>query len=193
MDSPCLTDREPAHFDPWSATAEQASQLANLDRSAQYQAAQEVLQLREACQRDDGGCRVLQCMTLCGEQLLTPPKWLWTAFIRCQQRVARAEVGSWDEAFGRPYPRHARLATVRRARELQHKVHTAAWRLAVEEPELPINRDFFERIGETPGICRSGATVERIYYHALGAGMVNVSQLRRAAGNSSIVGAKVED
>lgn len=172
-------------FDPWTATVAQALKWAEDKEQtataplAQRHAAHEVLQNREACLAADGGCMVLECLRLCGANQLTPPGWLWDAFIQRHSQVTDAEVGTWDEAFGRPWPAHTRLKAVRERRRLKSKVHLAAWQLAVQEPGLAVNRDFFERISEMPGIPKSGATVERIYYEALADGLTSVALLRK--------------
>lgn len=174
-----------AIFDPWTATVEQALTWAEgRDRItpeplAQRLAAQDVLRNRDVCLAVNGGCMVLQCLRLCAVNQLTPPCWLWDAFSQRHSKVTDAEVATWDEAFGRPWPAHTRLNAVRERRRLKIKVHSAAWKLAIQELGLAINRDFFERISEMPGIPKSGATVERVYYEALSDGMLNVALLRR--------------
>jgi len=48
-----------------------------------------------------------------------PPLWAICAFGECLDRVFEAEVGSWDEAFGRPYPKGTHLATLHQKLKLE--------------------------------------------------------------------------
>ncbi|VTU29478.1 hypothetical protein H6CHR_03203 [Variovorax sp. PBL-H6] len=173
-------------FDPWTSTATEALQANEQHQPgapeplAQHQAAQEVLSARAACLAGDGGCAVLHCLRLCLANALHVPRWLADAFIGRHSRVVDAEVCTWDEAFGRPWPPHTRLAAVRRQRQLKNKVHAAVWRLITEEPDVPIARDLFERIGEMRGIDVCGSTAEDLYYQALRDGAPSVAQVRAA-------------
>src|SRR5215203_1356970 len=47
------------------------------------------------------------------------PEWATRAFCKAVQSVQEADVGSWDTAFGRPYPKGTRLSTVRRRRKME--------------------------------------------------------------------------
>jgi hypothetical protein len=172
-------------FDPWLATVEQALKCAEGREQitpaplAQRQAAQDILRSRGACLAPNGGCVVLRCLSLCGVNQLTPPGWLWDAFTQRHNRVTAAEVATWDEAFGRPWKAHTRLEAVRERRRLKEKVHSAAWMLAIKEPGMAIDHDFFERISEMLGGHKSGTTMERMYYQALSDGLANVALLRK--------------
>lgn len=174
----------PAAFDPWAKYPPLAARCGKTrtpgtpDPLAQWQAAQDVLAAREACQAADGGCSVLRCIGLCALNQLIIPGWLADAFTRFHSRVIAAEVRSWDEAFGRPFPPHTRVSEIRRGRELKPAVHAAVQRLAFAEPNLPINKAFFKRAGLENGIHKSASTIERYYYAALADGHPNIARLR---------------
>jgi hypothetical protein len=68
-------------------------------------------------------------------------------------------------------------ATAKR-QALREAAYRACTALALAEPALPINRDFFERVGESRGIHASGSVVETRYYEALRAGLPSVHALR---------------
>lgn len=180
----------PVTFDPWSATLAEALRQSGQhagdapDLLAQHQAAQEVLRARPACLASDGGCAVLRCVALCLANSLTPPRWLADAFVARHAQVTEANVLTWDEkeAFGRAWPAHTRLAIERRNLLLRRRVHEAAMRIALEEPEVSIDRALFERIGQLRGIDVSGSTAEAAYYAAVNAGATNIARLttRRA-------------
>lgn len=176
-----------APFNPWTATVDQARRAVDAcapgtpDPLAQYHAAQDVAKARESCLAVAGGCDVLRCLALCAANRLILPGWLADAFTQRHSRVTGAELGTWDAAFGSPWPKGARLDEMRRSKKLQQLVHTAVWALALQEPATPINRALFDRVGSANGIHLSGSSVERIYYQAIGGGAVNVALVRNAS------------
>ncbi|MBK6852105.1 MAG: hypothetical protein IPG93_10900 [Burkholderiales bacterium] len=148
----------------------------------QRHAAQEVESMRDRCGGTDGGSTVLHCLCLCALHGLPIPPWLRDEFVTRHHLVADAHVKSWDQAFGRPWPKRTRLATVRRHATLMRRVHDEVWKLAAQRPDLAIKRILFEEVGSIRGIDLGCAAVERLYYESLRAGFVNVAQWRRAMG-----------
>ena len=168
-------------FDPWTSSAAEALLAADShpEALAQHQAASEVLQAHDACLTADGGCTVLQCMRLCAANRLTPPQWLADAFISRLSRVQEAEVASWDDAFGRPWPPRTRLHAIREQRRLKRVVHAAVWEAVLNEGRA-VNRILFDEIGERREVAASGSTCEDAYYEALREGMPNPAAVRAA-------------
>ena len=74
----------------------------------------------------------------------------------------------------------ALACAVRQRKRKQRKalVHAECIRLALAQPELPINHDFFERVSDAPGVTRSGSVCESLYYEALRDGLRSVHQVR---------------
>lgn len=175
-------------FDPWTASLEAALaaraqhdlQSGRPDPLSQHQAAQAVLQARTACESESGGGAVLQAIRACTVHRLLVPEWLSDAFVRRHSRVVDAEVGSWDEAFGQPWPPRTRLDTVRRHRRLKKAIHEAVWQRLLEDPGQSVTRDLFEQVGEQRGISVSGSLAEKLYQEALQDGMPNALQVRQA-------------
>ena len=87
---------------------------------------------------------------------------LFTLVADVRHRLAALGLG-WQDLAAQFKPESPRA---RQRREAKAKVYAEALRLAMACPALPINRDFFERVSEAPGICRSGATCETLYYEA---------------------------
>lgn len=144
----------------------------------------EVERLQVECLAVGGGCATLRALHLCLLHGLSAPTWLAQEFSLRFLRVTDAHVGSWDEAFGRPWPKHTRLHVVRERRQLLRLVHSAVWEMACTPGPrghwAPINRIMFDQIGERPNIAASGSKVERMYYEALRQGFPNVAELRAA-------------
>ncbi|RZS47496.1 hypothetical protein [Sphaerotilus mobilis] len=148
----------------------------------QARALRQVEALRLRCEGAADGLAVMQGVKLCLLHRVAPPDWLAQEFVRRHHLVADAHVASWDDAFGRPWPKRTRLASVRRHLALVRQVHSEVWRLAVEHPGRGIRREhLFTDVSLTlnrEGLSPGG--VERLYYQALAQGFVNVAQWRRS-------------
>lgn len=119
------------------------------------------------------------------------PEWLASEFARRHAMVATAQLGTWDLAFGRPWPPgDKRLAAARRRMKLKALVHEWVWRLAIKDRDLPINQDLFERIGAMPEIGQSRSTVAKLYYESLAEGLPNIADMRDAGGSDDQGGGK---
>lgn len=174
-------------FDPWGADADatiSARMRASGDVStdlALRQVAHGVETRRQACEAPDGGCETLHCLQVCLVHRLTVPEWLRVVFIQRHQQVTSAQVGTWEEAFGRPWPPRTRLATVRRNKTLVRKIHDLVWRLVSQSQHRTIDRLLFDEIGEMRGIALSGSTVARLYYDGIHKeGLASVADMRSA-------------
>lgn len=134
--------------------------------------------MRAQCLAADGGSAVMRAVHLCHLRRAAVPDWLRDEFSRRFLLVHDAHVGSWDEAFGRPYPKNTRLHDLRRRRQLLGVVHAAVWELAVHQGRN-VTRDLFEEVGERREVNASGATVERLYYEALRQGRPSAAAVRK--------------
>lgn len=180
-------------FDPWTASAAEAMRAhEGHDPSSGtpsplvlHEAAQEVLRAREACLAVDGGCAVLASLSVCLLHGLQTPQWLSDAFIQRHAKVTTAEVGSWDEAFNRPWPPKTRLVEVRRRRQQTKAVHAAVWRELQQDPNAAVDAELFEKVSQSLNLGMVGATVRNRYYDALKEGMPNAIDIRNAMRNSA--------
>lgn len=142
-------------FDPWTATFDEAmaAQSALPYYSGpngplyQWEAAQSVNALRSAV---EGGCGfdVMDAVSRCMRHDLVAPDWLARAFVRRYDSVLNCRVGSWDDAFGRPYPLRARLGTLRQRRQMRWALHS--FFLGPDAP--PRTREGFEAAAKALGI-----------------------------------------
>jgi hypothetical protein len=83
------------------------------------------------------------------------PKWAADAFIVAAEKVRRAEVGSWDDAFGRPYLGE-HVGKVRRYRK-STKIYLRVTEL--RERRIPIN---FDEVGREHGLAATQC--KKLYY-----------------------------
>jgi hypothetical protein len=105
-------------------------------------------------QRFEAGDRnaLLAAVRLCANFDLVMPEWLSSAFIAAYDDVLRARKGSWDEAFGKPYPKGAHLATIRKHRTKRLQLWLGVSQLRWKEGNP---KDAVERVGESLGLGRS--------------------------------------
>jgi len=147
---------------------------------AQWQVAEELERCRPACLGADSKGESMLCLMLCLKHAHPIPAWLSCDLIRRGERVTGAHVMTWDEAFGRLWPKRTRLAVVRKRRRLKVRVHAAVWALVSADLSLSINRILFDIVGELPNVSLPASTVEHLYYEALHDGQLNVATWRDA-------------
>jgi hypothetical protein len=142
-------------FDPWRATLDEAIAQQELSDQAkgpagplfQWQAVESVNALRAEIEAGDGFA-ALDAVARCLRHDLVAPGWLARAFVAGYDKVLNCRAGSWDEAFGRPYPKRARLDTLRQRREIRGRLE-----LFFAKPGAPSrNRDGFALAAQVLGI-----------------------------------------
>lgn len=152
------------------------NQTANPGR---LEAERQLENLRDQCLAPGGGLPTMKAMHLCAIHRLNAPAWLLTEFARRTGRVLRAEAGSWDAAFGRPWRRVTPdgLQSERDRLDLCSQVYDAVWKLALEDGRA-INADLFKELATKFG--KSRATLVRRYREAVLDGRPSVAELRRS-------------
>jgi hypothetical protein len=88
------------------------------------------------------------------------PEWLRVAFLRAYDSATGYEIKSWDDAFGRPHPKHTHLQKERRKLQSRSDIIRRVEELA---SEMPTDERLFEKVGKELGIGGS-TTVKDIYY-----------------------------
>lgn len=111
------------------------------------------------------GMALLAAVRHCANHDLAMPAWVADAFIQCYDRVLTCRAGSWDDVFGRPYPKGANLNAMRKRRTLRFAVWNEVQRILMSEPDTAIDAGLFERAGAAirPPI---GKTQAEAYYYA---------------------------
>jgi hypothetical protein len=154
----------PSDFDPWTATLDEAVAAHEPWKRArggdgpggpiyQWAAAKAIEAEREAADSGDGFA-VLACINQCVTHDLVAPEWLAYAFNRHYHRVLTCKVGSWDEAFGKPYPgRHLEKLRIRREKGV--RVWLRIRELRQSESRPPIDDALFETVGAELGIGKT--------------------------------------
>jgi hypothetical protein len=100
-------------FDPFAATEAQARAEPDADGVPdgafwKWQAAQRITDGQSQYEANPI-CGIAACL----RASIMPPQWLVHSFLKQFDQVRDAEVRTWDEAFGPPYPKSVRLETLR--------------------------------------------------------------------------------
>ena len=169
-------------FDPFTASLAQAQEQPNAyslrGPVMQWGAAQEML-LRRAYFEANPLDGVARCLVAD----LVAPDWLVRAFMGGYRKVVRCEVGSWDEAFGAPYP-GKKIALLKRRRLNRIRVVAAVRTAVVDDPDTAIDDGFWERIGVAIGEGKSQAQTLHAEAIALGLETLSASELKRTGRRS---------
>ncbi len=140
------------------------------------------LSLEEERERFTAGDRValLAAVRECARCGLPMPDWVASAFIRSYDQVLNCRVKSWDEAFGKPFPKGKHVEALRQRRELRFAVGLAVLDRVKRDPSTPIDKGLFEVVSEEFGIGASQA--EELYYSAVAQGLPAAAEYKRKFG-----------
>lgn len=107
---------------------------------------------------------MMQALRVCANHSLPMPDWLARAYIRAFDRVLKLQIGSWDDAFGRPIKKGTHLKRARKRNEAQWEVINRIREIQLAKPMTPIDEGLFERVGAEIGIGKT--LCNKLYYSA---------------------------
>jgi len=99
----------------------------------------------------------------CANHDLVMPMWVSRAFISGYDNVLNCRVGSWDDAFGRPYPKGKHLGNMREDRVKRYAIYFRI-REIIKTERHTVDDGLFERVGSEFGVGKSRAN--KLYYEA---------------------------
>lgn len=164
-----------AKFDPWTATRENALRAAlqgapedagNL--VARWAAAQRLRGSESRIASLNGG-EILDLVAECAAHGLVIPSWLAAEFLDRYGLVRGFHAKSWDEAFGKPFPKSARLTSMRKRQERMRRLSKLVMGFVLSSPRAKLDPMWVEW-GELLGV--SSKEAQKIYKDAVAAGMV---------------------
>lgn len=135
--------------------------------------------LQQQYEKSKDGYLILSGVQTCAMHELTMPDWLAKEFIIRFRKVGRAELGSWDEAFGKPYPKNSNLNAIRKRRSNGIKVHNLVISKITQNPLRPIDRGLFDEISQELNIGISRTEAEKLYYRLVKAGWLDAKEVKK--------------
>ena len=105
---------------------------------------------------------LLHAINICAKYYLVIPEWARDAFIEGFSAVGSFRTNSWDDAFGRPYPKRMRMSMARRRRDLLPKVYNRVRQILDAAPGTPVSEALFEQVGDEFGIGKT--LCSQLYY-----------------------------
>ena len=170
----------PPALDPFTGTVEEAraalAQPGGLRPVGAWACAQELIARRAYFE-----AHPIDGVAKCVKSYLLPPEWLAVAFLRGYYAVMNGRAGSWDAAFGAPYPKGTQLAAVRRRRINRGKVALAVSDAVQTNPEGAIDDEFWESIGRAVGEGKSNA--QKLHREAVVIGLaIPIAKIRGGLG-----------
>ncbi len=140
-------------------TAEELAALKPIERRA---ALEDIERLEKAYAK--GNKRALfDAISYCADFDLVMPAWVSRAFIEGWFKVVFCGVGSWDEAFGKPYPKGKHLGEMQKDAEARFGILSRVEELRADEGAA-LGDDLFERVGQEFNMSKTRAN--RLYYEA---------------------------
>ena len=120
--------------------------------------------LGAAQQRWEGGDKsaLLQTLFYCLYFEIVPPHWLADAFADAFFQVTNFQANSWDDVFGKPHPKGAKISARRRHSEIEMSLYLRVRELSKTEA---VDTGLFERVGNEFSV--SGSVASRLYYAVL--------------------------
>lgn len=172
-------------FDPWSATIEEAmvaqgefdDQKSPEGPVFQWVAVQELKEAQKHGLKD--GFDILKEVARCAQHGLVMPEWLARAFLRRYRAVQQLHAGSWDDdkAFGRPYPKGAQIAAMRRRIMNRVTVALEVRRFIENDPDAPLDPEW-DRIGEM--VAKSAKEAQKLHAEAVKMGLTSTPGVMRS-------------
>ena len=137
-------------FDPFASTLSEATAQTGPMAFARWGNAQLLLARREHFEADP-----LAGVYLCAQHGLPMPDWLADAYCRAYERVMCAEVASWGEAFGEPWPKGTQLRRVQIRNQRRGRIFRDVLAALVADPSTALDDALFERIGITNDVGKT--------------------------------------
>ncbi len=162
-------------FDPWTATFEEASALTEFAMANgenignptlplfQIEGAQKVRECENLLNKTKDRFYVVKAAMHCAQRGLVMPDWLATEFCNSYHLIVGASAGSWDDprVFGKPFPKGAQLAAIRKRRLQKAKVARVVNDLLREKDSrgkpFPVGKEFWRIVGKVIGTTANEA------------------------------------
>lgn len=106
---------------------------------------------------------LMSAIRKCANHDLIMPRWVVAGYIRAFDTIVNYRSKDWNEVFGRPIPKGANLAALRKKRSLKFAVLREIVDIRARDPDRAIDAGLFECVGKQFDI---GKTLAEEYYYA---------------------------
>ena len=126
-------------------------------------AAQKLIKIADEYEKTGDGGLILAAVYECGKNDLPLPKWCFLEFRKKYHDVWFKAVTSWDDSFGRPWPKGTHTNDIRKWKADALKVKKRIEEI-VKKEDAPIEPELFERVGKELGTGAHTKTSDLYYY-----------------------------
>lgn len=98
----------------------------------------------------------------CAKDKQPLPEWASKAFITAYESGVAGEAKSWDDVFGKPYPKGSNLNAIKKRMEKRGALANRIRQLKIDDPSIAIDETLFERVGAEFGV---GKTLASEFYY----------------------------
>jgi hypothetical protein len=105
---------------------------------------------------------LMHAIRVCANYDLAMPLWVALAYIEGFDRVLHYRADSWDDAFGRPFPKGGHLARARLRHMRGPQVYVRIMEILKSEKGATIDDGLFERVGKELGVSKT--LCSKLYY-----------------------------
>lgn len=123
-------------------------------------AARELMKRYRSHKEGDKGA-VLEALYICVREQFPLPVWCEVAYLERFRKVLDRGAGSWDDVFGRPWPKGSHLGADEQRVKFAPKVFSRV--LELHKAGHAIDANLFEKVGRELGI--GGKTLTEKYYY----------------------------
>lgn len=109
---------------------------------------------------------LMEAIYLCAWHKLMMPDWVSSEYINGIQSILGCREKSLDDVFGLPYKKGAHLNALKKKREIRPAVFVRVLEILKENPDTPIDRELFKRVGKEVHPPVGGSEAEKLWYEA---------------------------
>lgn len=129
-------------------------------------AAMEEIQRYEARFNAGENFFLMRAIYQCSCHGLKMPDWVAAGFRQGFQKILSCNAKTLGEVFGDPYPKGKHLNALKKRRNLRFVVWLRVREILAYNPDTPINRELFKRVGQEVKPPVGCSEAEEMYYEA---------------------------
>ncbi len=109
---------------------------------------------------------LMKALYFCIHREIKMPDWVCREFKSGIRAINDCDAASLDVVFGRPYPKGTNLCAMKKRKILRDAVFKRVREIKEMDPQTPVNRVLFRRVGKEVFPPIGGSEAEKLYYEA---------------------------